>query len=148
MTLYLPHHLLHRIYRHAEETYPHECAGFLLGNVVAGTRRIVCDVEAVRNSDADEGFSDRYQIDTADYLRVDRQARLTGWNILGCYHSHTDGKPVPSMIDLACAWPWYTYLIVSVYQGLAANARAWMLDRDDSDTKRRFEDVKILAHTQ
>ena len=143
MTLDLPRHLLHRIHRHAEEAYPHECCGFLLGHVVEEARRIVCDVEVVRNPDAVEGVSDRYQIDTADYLRVDRRARLAGWDILGCYHSHPDEKPIPSTIDLACAWPWYVYLIVALDHGHVADARAWVLDEDDGGTKRQFASVMV-----
>ncbi len=147
MTLYLPPHLLHRIHRHAEEAYPHECAGFLLGKVLAGTGRVTYDVEAVHNAEADEGVTDRYQIRAADYLRVDRRARLTGWDILGCYHSHPDDNPIPSAIDLACAWPWYIYLIVSVRQGHAEDARGWVLNEDDNNTKRRFADVPIRSRT-
>ena len=56
-------------------------------------------------------------------------------------------NPIPSAIDLACAWPWYIYLIVSVRQGHAEDARGWVLTEDDNNTKRRFADVPIRSRT-
>src|SRR5690606_35430858 len=105
--VHLPASLLHRILTHAEEAYPGECCGLLLGEASPERGRIVRSVEPIPNPAIDEGQLDRYRIDPADYLRIDRRARAKGWEIVGCYHSHPDEEPVPSATDLAGAWPWY-----------------------------------------
>lgn len=124
----MPRRLADRLRSHAEQAYPAECCGFLLGVVEAAGRRVVLEVEAVANEDAAGGLHDRYRISPRDYLRVDREARANGRDILGCYHSHPDVRAVPSAIDRARAWPHYLYLILAVRDGHADDPAAWMLD--------------------
>ncbi len=132
--------LIEQIRRHAEETYPAECCGFLLGEVNEARRR-VCEIVPTRNRAAELGDDDRYRIDPSDYLRVDRRAREMRLNILGCYHSHPDAAAEPSAIDLATAWEWYVYLIVSVESGRATELRGWTLAADPD--ARRFAPVAL-----
>ena len=49
---------------------------------------------------------------------------------MGIYHSHPDSPASPSEYDRDHAWPWFSYIIVSVNAGIAAEALAWKL-RDD-----------------
>ncbi|KPQ35627.1 MAG: putative metal-dependent protease of the PAD1/JAB1 superfamily [Phormidesmis priestleyi Ana] len=56
----------------------------------------------------------RYAINPEDMLRVQKQARDQGLNIIGIYHSHPDHEAVPSECDRLQAWPDYAYVIVSV----------------------------------
>jgi proteasome lid subunit RPN8/RPN11 len=141
MIIHVPRALLRRIQVHAQQSYPHECCGLLLGKLGAAGARTVHDVQAVCNSAAHAAA--RYRIEPADYLRVDRQARAQGLDILGCYHSHPDGTANPSATDLACAWPWYVYLIVPVQAGQAADVRGWML-HDTADAP-SFDPVDLAA---
>ncbi|MEO0378401.1 MAG: M67 family metallopeptidase, partial [Cyanobacteria bacterium P01_A01_bin.17] len=70
----------------------------------------------------------RYWIDPKDMLRVQRQAREKGLNIIGIYHSHPDHVAEPSECDRALAWPAYAYVIVSVCEGKAVDVQNWALD--------------------
>jgi proteasome lid subunit RPN8/RPN11 len=54
---------------------------------------------------------------------------------VGFYHSHPDHPAEPSSFDLEHAWPYYSYLIVSVRDGRVADARSWRMAPDRS----RFE---------
>jgi proteasome lid subunit RPN8/RPN11 len=50
--------------------------------------------------------------------------------ILGFYHSHPDHPAAPSAFDIEHAWPWYSYLIVRVSAGRAADLASWQLNDD------------------
>jgi len=63
-------------------------------------------------------------------LEAERQARAEGLDVLGIVHSHPDHPAEPSSFDLEHAWPYYSYMIVSVSGGAAADQRSWRL-RDD-----------------
>jgi len=131
---------------HAERVYPEECCGLLIGNLAAAeaaeTIKSVVDCvaldnewtpEAVAESDADLDADSktkhrRYWIDPKDMMRVQKQARERGLNIIGVYHSHPDHVAVPSECDRAQAWPTYAYVIVSVCNGKAVDIQNWALD--------------------
>jgi len=82
----------------------------------------------------------RYWIDPKDMLRVQKQARSQGLNIIGVYHSHPDQVAEPSECDRAGAWPAYAYTIVSVCEGKAVDVRNWALD---SKHQFQLEPIKI-----
>ncbi|MBE9159257.1 M67 family metallopeptidase [Nodosilinea sp. LEGE 06152] len=144
-------------------SYPHEGCGLLLGRRVFAaeedteeTYRAVADVVPLANAwepslldytDAQRGEQgqsqrDRYWIDPADLLAVQRSAREQGLEIIGVYHSHPDHPAVPSECDRALAWPVYSYLIVSVGQGEATDLKSWRLDDQDQF---RPEPVKMIG---
>jgi proteasome lid subunit RPN8/RPN11 len=50
--------------------------------------------------------------------------------VLGFYHSHPDHPAVPSDYDRDNALPFYSYVIVSVAGGKAADFRSWLLAED------------------
>lgn len=109
---------------HAEETYPYECCGLLVGELDAdGTRRIRTAYRA-RNLNT-ERARDRFQLDPQDWLRIDQEAAAAGLAILGCYHSHPDHPPRPSRTDAEHAFPEFSYVILSVRQGRLAGFRSW-----------------------
>jgi len=132
-----PH--LAEIQGHGEAAYPHECCGFLLGRVEAN-RRMVLQTRAAPNQRADSP-QNRYEISPQDYLRVDREARETGLDIIGFYHSHPDHPARPSAFDLENAWPGLVYVIVAVNHGKAGAITAWVL----SDDRSRFLPEEIAA---
>ncbi len=81
----------------------------------------------------------RYLIGPDDVVALERQAARDGLRVVGYYHSHPDAPAIPSDYDREHAWPWYIYLIVSVRDGRATEARAWRLLGDRSG----FEGVEI-----
>jgi proteasome lid subunit RPN8/RPN11 len=120
--------------RHAEETYPHECCGALLGREVDGVR-LIEQLAALPNSWDEDEFDKRrrFKIEPADMLAAMRQARRAGLDVLGVYHSHPDAPARPSATDLARAgFPGEAYLIAGVVQGRAETLTGWQLREDRS----------------
>ncbi len=127
---------LMRLIDHARKTYPHECVGLLVGVFEGGGR-----VEAVypAHNLNTKRIHDRYELDPADYLAVERGIEGSGLEIIGFYHSHPDDEASPSAFDLERAWEEYFYLIVSVRDGTASEARAWAID----ETAGRFQEKDL-----
>lgn len=92
---------------HARREAPVECCGLLIGEDDA-----VLECLAARNQRQSEVA---YQVDPADHFAAIRQARATGWTVIGAYHSHPQSAPVPSPTDIREASdPVFLYLIVSL----------------------------------
>jgi proteasome lid subunit RPN8/RPN11 len=139
MPIHIKTHLLDAVKFEAEQSYPHECCGFLLGRVVGDERHIV-DLAIARNARAGDDRKTRYLIPPELFLRCEREARAKGLDVIGLYHSHPDVAAQPSAYDIEHAWPWYSYLIVSVQQGRADHGRCWRL-RDD---RSQFDEEAII----
>jgi cysteine synthase B len=122
--LTVPDDVLAAIREHGGRTYPDECCGALLG---AESGEVV---EALALSNAMDERRRRFLIGPDAYKAAEARAAETGLTLIGFYHSHPDHPAVPSAFDLEHAWPNLCYLIVSVREGRAADARAWRL-RDD-----------------
>ena len=45
----------------------------------------------------------RFEIDPLTHIKAQKLARLRGSEIIGCYHSHPNGRAEPSATDLAGA---------------------------------------------
>jgi proteasome lid subunit RPN8/RPN11 len=127
------------IRRHGEETYPHECCGFLLGRSGAGGR----EVARLLRADNERGDSprNRYFISPEAYLAAELEAEKEGREILGVYHSHPDHEARPSEFDRTHAFPGLSYVIVSVREGKAEEVRSWVLAADRS----RFDPEPVEA---
>lgn len=117
------------ILAHAEDAYPYECCGFLLGKAENGLKTVTAVRQAV-NTRRDSARN-RYQISPGEQLAVDRAARREELDVVGFYHSHPDSTARPSDHDRRHAWPWYTYLIVPVASGRAGEPLSWVLPRPD-----------------
>lgn len=76
----------------AEEAAPEECCGLLLGS-----GRTVREARAAANVAGDRRR--RFEIDPAALLLAHKAARSGGPDLIGYYHSHPQGHPVPSAID-------------------------------------------------
>jgi proteasome lid subunit RPN8/RPN11 len=112
------------IEQHAESTYPHECCGVLVGN--AGNVRVAVEAHSTGNLNTERAH-DRFELDPRDYMRIDREVRARGLDIIGIYHSHPDHPAQPSATDLAAAWEGYSYVIVSVRKGEAGDFHSFEL---------------------
>ncbi len=129
---------LEAIKRHGERAYPQEGCGVLLGQV-EGEVKIVQEIHPTPNAREDSPHN-RYQIAPQELLRLEREARARGREVLGFFHSHPDAEARPSAYDLEYAWPWYSYLIVSVKAAASESVHSWVL-RDD---RSRFDQEEIL----
>jgi proteasome lid subunit RPN8/RPN11 len=112
------------IRRHGMETYPHECCGALYGRDGEVARTL-----ALPNT-TEEGPRRRFLVRPDDYRTAEQQARALGLELAGFYHSHPDHPARPSQYDLDHAWPFFSYIIVSVREGTPEEMTSWRL-RDD-----------------
>ena len=127
--------------RHGEETYPYECCGVLLGHMNEDGTRVVTSVARAGNTRTDSPHN-RYNIDPRDQIRIQREGRERGEEVIGYYHSHPDHPARWSPTDLAEAhWPGLSYVITSVEKGKAAITNSFELD--GFDESRTFLDEKI-----
>jgi proteasome lid subunit RPN8/RPN11 len=124
--LALPAGVRDAIRAHGSETYPHECCGALIGR-----EGRVTNAFALPNT-TDEGPRRRFLVRPDDYRQAERQASESGAELLGFYHSHPDHPARPSQYDLDHAWPFLSYVIVSVRDGVAADMTSWRLREDRS----------------
>ncbi len=120
MTLKISRSVLDEVDAHAREAYPEECCGLLIAN---GEKRVV---DCVRMKNGYSGPKhDRYHIDPLELYRADRAASQRELVVAGIYHSHPDYPAVLSRFDMDHAFPWYSYLVVSVGRGGTNDRRSW-----------------------
>jgi proteasome lid subunit RPN8/RPN11 len=134
--------LTERIRAHATQSYPYECCGAMLG-AEANEEREVQDLVPLDNQRQDSPRN-RFLVRPEDVIRVDKAARERGLEVLGWYHSHPDAPARPSEFDREHAWPWYSYLIVSVEAAQPRRMASWRLTEDRS----RFESEEIVAQSE
>lgn len=133
----IPRDLLERIRAHGAEAYPEECCGALLGDGV-GARKIVRLARRLANSR--EGAREhRYLIGPEAYSEAEAAARAEGLEVVGIYHSHPDHPARPSEYDREHAWPWFSYVIVSVERGRPLELTSWVLAED----RARFDEEEV-----
>jgi len=130
---------LAEICRHAEQAYPHECCGVLLGHFDGQVRRVTA-VVSCRNTREDSP-QNRYHIDPRELIRVQREGRTRGMDIVGFYHSHPDHPSAWSPTDLTEAhWFGCSYVITSVVQGKAGATSSFELAGSDEYDKTFVEE--------
>jgi len=119
--------LAERIRAHGAETYPHECCGALLGR--DNDPREILGLFPLINR-RDDSPRNRFSVTAQDVLDAEKSARQQGLDVVGWYHSHPDHPARPSEYDRDHAWPWYSYVIVSVAQGQPQDMTSWRLNDD------------------
>jgi len=123
--LILPENLRKRMDRHAENTYPQECCGIILGAKDGRIVEVVPTDNSIRRSHARRAFA----VPLLSVLMIRRYIKpYRGLRLLGFYHSHPDAPAVPSGDDMELAWPRHVYLIASVRRGSVRPWHAWALD--------------------
>ena len=105
--LILPHPLRAQLLAEARAALPNECCGLLEGFRDGETITIVAVHPAANVSPAPEtGF----EIDPAAHFTLQRALRGSGRAVVGCYHSHPNGRAEPSPRDRANGgedgWVW------------------------------------------
>ncbi|HZU09106.1 MAG TPA: M67 family metallopeptidase [Pseudacidobacterium sp.] len=127
--------------KHGEETYPHECCGVLLGRSHEGVNEVVDAVRA-GNTRTDSAHN-RYHIAPQELVRIQRQGRERGLDIVGFYHSHPDHPAQWSKTDFAEAhWLGCSYVITAVEKGAAKQTNSFLLTGTTEEDK-SFEDEAI-----
>ncbi|HEY0786518.1 MAG TPA: M67 family metallopeptidase [Acidobacteriaceae bacterium] len=120
--------------QHGEQTYPHECCGVLLGSSSDGVHHVQ-DVVRAGNTRTDSAHN-RYQISPQELIRIQRQGRERGLDIVGFYHSHPDHPARWSPTDYAEAhWLGCSYVITAVAAGQATQTNAFLLAGSTEEDK-------------
>lgn len=127
----LNHTSLHKIKLHGMQAYPEECCGVLLGRDLGDSKQ-VCDIWEVKNS-KEENRERRFLISPEDYKQAEILAKDEKMDILGLYHSHPDHPARPSQFDLDHAFPYWSYIIVSVEDAQPSAVSSWLLKDDRSE---------------
>ena len=138
--------LAEKIRRHGEENYPHECCGALLGrdaNSEGRPEREILELYPLVNRREDSPRT-RFSVAPGDVMDADRAAEARGLDVVGWYHSHPDHPARPSEYDREHAWPWYSYIIVSVTKGVAGEMTSWRLQ----DDRAGYEKERIEVRTE
>jgi proteasome lid subunit RPN8/RPN11 len=131
---------LEEIKEHGQRDYPHECCGLLLGRFGDEGRKLTCETYGISNAREETAKRNRFLITADELLRGERYAADKRLDIVGFYHSHPDHPAVPSEYDRDHAWPTFSYVILSVQKGQAAEISSWTLKHDRST----FEHEEVL----
>ena len=131
--------------RHGEETYPHECCGVLLGQMDDDSVRTVTTIARCGNTRTDSP-QNRYNIDPRELVRIQREGRERGEDIVGFYHSHPDHPARWSPTDFAEAhWIGCSYVITSVEKGKAEVTNSFELTGSgEADKQLVNEKIEII----
>ena len=140
MSIVLTKELEEAIRLHGEETYPNECCGFILGKA-NGRDRTVSELLRADNEREDEEQYHRFLIPPETYMKGDKTARAKGLDIIGFYHSHPNAPAHPSQYDVDHAWPFYSYVIVSIMDKSSDAITSWILKDDRS----AFDEEEIVV---
>ena len=133
------------IRRHGEETYPYECCGVLLGTMEDDARTVTATARC--GNTRTDSPQNRYNIDPRELVRIQREGRERGEEIVGFYHSHPDHPAQWSSTDFAEAhWIGCSYVITSVAKGKADITNSFALTgSEESDKKFVDEAVQVVA---
>jgi len=154
-TLKLSTEIAQKIRQHGAETYPNECCGALLGRDAAGSeattgtggvqpppREILALFPLVKRRD--DSPRNRFSVTSEDVRDAEKAAQEKKLDVVGWYHSHPDHPARPSQYDREHAWPWYSYIIVSVANGKPEDMTSWRLSDDRSEYA--CEEIVISDH--
>jgi proteasome lid subunit RPN8/RPN11 len=128
--LFLSEDILKGIREHGAEDYPNETCGAMLGLDGEGEREVRALFPLVNRRD--DSPRNRFSVTADDFRSAERAASQQGLELIGWYHSHPDHPARPSEFDREHAWPWYSYVIVSVALGQPQDLTSWRLADDRS----------------
>jgi proteasome lid subunit RPN8/RPN11 len=134
MSLILSHALYDQLRAHGEETYPNECCGIMLGTADPDALRVT-ELLRAGNTRTDSAHN-RYHIAPQELIAAQRQARKSGLDIVGFYHSHPDHPAQWSTTDFAEAhWFGCAYVITAIEKGTAKITNSFLLTGTTEDDK-------------
>lgn len=121
---------------HARDSAPAECCGLLLGDRERGE-----GVQILPAANVAADPVQRFEIDPTVLLAAHKAARAGGPGILGHYHSHPDGAPVPSPVDAGAAEACGEVWLLVGEEGM----RAWRAGPDGA-LHGCFDEIELIIH--
>jgi proteasome lid subunit RPN8/RPN11 len=135
--LKVPRAEVDRMLAHVRAGYPFEACG-----VFVGRGAVVASVVPVENRETEQPRI-RYQIEPRDLIRIDRDARERGLEVIGYFHSHPDHPARPSETDrqraAASLSDGVFHVVVGVEKGEQATPTAWVF----RDASQAFEEEPL-----
>lgn len=116
MDVTIPAVIADAIHAHTAAAMPREACGLLLGAGVA-----IADIRACANRAADPRTA--FLLDPMTQVGATRDARAGGASVIGCYHSHPSGTPLPSAADARACNAGELWLIVAGRRIVAYHSR-------------------------
>jgi proteasome lid subunit RPN8/RPN11 len=110
--------------------YPNETCGAMLGLDGAEGREVRALFPLTNRRE--DSPRNRFSITGDDFRAAEHAAKKQGLELVGWYHSHPDHPARPSEYDREHAWPWYSYVIVSVAASEPREMTSWQLSDDRS----------------
>jgi len=113
--------LVDELIAHSREDFPNECCGMIGG--IDGEAKTVHRVVNAAASPL------RYEMDSQGQIAAYNAIANNGQELLAIYHSHTKSAAYPSQTDVnqAVAWPDQVYVILSLADHDAPDAKAYLL---------------------
>lgn len=124
----LPESAIEAIRAHGRESYRDEACGAMYGRL-DGVSKNVVRVAPLDNARSDERHR-RFVVTPDAYRHAEAEAARSGLTLLGFYHSHPDHPAYPSTYDLEHAFPFFSYLILSVDKAEPKTMRSFVLADD------------------
>jgi proteasome lid subunit RPN8/RPN11 len=112
-----------------------ECCGLLAGRGEPGsapsgadTEETPCTITEILRAENALASATQYEIAPRELLRLHREMRERGLELMGIYHSHPRGENAPSPTDVAKAYyPDVAYVILSPADDAARPVRAFWI---------------------
>ena len=112
--VYLDKEKTKKLIEHAQKESPNEACGLLAGLVKEGDKTR-CEVKKVYEMTNTNKSPTRFFMDPAEQLKVLKDIRSLGLQMVGIYHSHPHSKAYPSAHDVEMAfYPDASYVIISL----------------------------------
>lgn len=106
---------------HVQAHWPEEACGLLAGQ--EQVVRQVYLIENIRHSPTE------YEMHAVEQVRAMVETEARGWEVVGIFHSHPHGPPIPSETDVALAfYPEAVYVICSPDERAVWQARGFRIE--------------------
>ncbi len=141
MTVAVDQAVLRQIEVYAQQRYPEEACGLLVGRFEAD-RTVVIAAHESNNVAADRRAG--FEVDPGFRLRLQRDVRAEGAAVVGVFHSHPSGDASPSATDRASIWePDLVWLITAVGTGPIGKTRAFAVEANDRGNS--FREIPLVG---
>lgn len=120
MPLFMKKETYNKMVEHLKKAYPREGCGFLIGKA-----NRVEDIRPAENISSQNPMR-RYEISPEEFVKVEKELRNTGMEIIGFYHSHPDVGVYFSDTDKEFAWEGYYYVVVGINKGEEGDCGVWI----------------------
>ncbi len=113
---------LHRLGVLARSAYPDEACGALVGQRQPEGHSVL-SVRPIPN--LSPSARDAFEMDIEQMLKIEHEARHSGLELIGFWHTHPNGLACPSERDASYAWNGYSYTIIGVSDCGAIEVKSW-----------------------